>query len=108
MYTLTKSQPDLAINMIEECLIIAGGYYGSVFGGYVRDVIVPRSYNPKCNVEFKDVDLWFTNQKDADNFVEAMGKSFVFGIEVDYPPMYKFLRQRYVYFQHKLRSLGSI
>ena len=59
MSLLSESHRDLAINMINECLETAGSFGGKVFGGYVRDVIVPRLANRECSVKFNDVDVWF-------------------------------------------------
>lgn len=56
--------------IIDKVLSIAGNHNGKVFGGYVRDVIVPRLDNPTAKVYFNDVDIWFTNQKDADLFID--------------------------------------
>jgi len=68
---------EFVLNEIDTCLKIAGQYNGSVFGGYIRDVIAPRSFHPTCDVKFKDVDMWFLTGNDADRFVEKMGGSFV-------------------------------
>lgn len=100
MSTLVQSNPDLAVHMINECLEEATKFEGEVFGGYVRDVIVPRLANPKCKVEFKDVDVWFRTQENADNFVKVMGKSFVEATRVESPSMYKFIRQQYMFFRY--------
>lgn len=65
-----------ASSFIDEILVIAGKSDGRVFGGYVRDVIIPRIKNPSCRVGFNDVDIWFKRSLDATTFVEAM-ESFV-------------------------------
>ena len=57
------------IRLLEKILIVAGKSSGRVFGGFVRDVIVPRLIDPNCKVDFNDVDIWFTKQEDADQFV---------------------------------------
>jgi hypothetical protein len=58
------------IHLLEIILIIAGRSNGRVFGGYVRDVIVPRLKDPECEIKFKDVDIWFSKQDDMDIFVD--------------------------------------
>lgn len=41
---------------------------GKVFGGYVTDLLVP-SLNMKPTFKFEDVNIWFTKNKNADNFI---------------------------------------
>lgn len=89
---------------IEQILIIAHKHNGKVFGGYVRDVVVPRLQNPTCKVYFKDVDLWFTNKFDADHFVADMNMNYDFKHQakwsrdaVDYP----FSREQYHLYDRK-------
>lgn len=88
---------------IEKCLYVAGKYGGKVFGGFIRDVIVPRLKDPSCKVNFKDVDLWFTSQSDADSFITEMklmyvGRSY-FGEHIKTfrpnPQLYSFDRTQY-------------
>jgi hypothetical protein len=74
--TLSGVTMDLVINEIDRALRIAGKYDGKVFGGYVRGVLVPRDFNPHCEVSFKDVDLWFTDSKKAEHFISEMGSNF--------------------------------
>jgi len=59
----------------EKLVEIAAKYNGVVFGGYVRDVIVPISEFGYSfdEVDFEDLDFWFTSQEDADLFVEDSG-----------------------------------
>jgi len=64
------------LEAITDCLKTASKYGGRVFGGYVRDVIIPRYYDPKCDVSFKDVDIWFDDEKKAGLFVKDMDKFF--------------------------------
>jgi hypothetical protein len=58
------------IKLLEDVLTVAGKHNGRVFGGFVRDVIVPRLTNPECEVHFNDVDIWFTKQEEADAFIK--------------------------------------
>lgn len=55
-------------NNLVQC---AAKYGGVVFGGYVRDVIIPVKMLGKKlrEVDFKDLDFWFTSQEAADAFV---------------------------------------
>ena len=52
---------------------IASKYNGRVFGGFVRNVLVPQTFNQKID-GYKDVDLWFQSEVDASNFVNDMGE----------------------------------
>ena len=58
------------IALLEKILTIAGKSNGRVFGGFVRDVIVPRLIDPTCEVHFNDVDIWFVEREEADNFIK--------------------------------------
>lgn len=60
------------IGLINGMIAVAGKCGGRVFGGYVRDVVVPRLINPNCEVSFNDVDIWFTKQEEADDFIKDM------------------------------------
>ena len=98
--SLAESHPDLAIGIIKECLKKASHLNGQVFGGYIRDVIVPRLEVPNCLVQFNDVDLWFDNQRDANLFLEAMGQLFVGPIRTQSPSLYPFTHQQYMFIKH--------
>jgi hypothetical protein len=75
-FILSNDKLEVVLESIDWILKFASHCNGKFFGGYVRDVIVPRMKDPKCNVSFKDVDIWFTNDKDADNFVVLMKDTF--------------------------------
>lgn len=71
--TTTLTAKDV-IDQVDEIILCAAKHNGKVFGGYVRDVIVPMKFH-KCTtlgVDFNDLDFWFTKQEDADNFVKEM------------------------------------
>ena len=51
------------MNIINKCLLMAGKHDGSIFGGFLRDVSIPFEYDPKCSVNFNDIDIWFTTEK---------------------------------------------
>jgi hypothetical protein len=88
---------ELVLNAIDDTLKVASKYNGYVFGGYVRDVLVPTELKGKQNTyNFKDVDIWFSNQTDADAFVAEMGVKFVSTfINVDASEIYDFNRKQY-------------
>lgn len=58
------------------CLIldIAKEYNGFAFGGIVRDYIIPYIYFAKdrSKLDFKDVDIWFSKEEDAKNFIKSL------------------------------------
>ena len=60
------------IPLLEKILTIAGRSHGRVYGGFVRDVIVPRLIDPNNEVNFNDVDIWFTKQEDVNNFLRGV------------------------------------
>ena len=89
------------LDIITDSLKIAGTYGGRVFGGFMRDVIVPRMFNPKCQVKFKDVDIWFTSQENAKAFVCEMGRDLKLMIDVQPEnTVYKFQRQQYYLYKY--------
>lgn len=58
--------------IIDVVLRLAHKHNGKVFGGFVRDILIPLNFNTplaECN-NFKDVDLWFTTLEDAKAFNE--------------------------------------
>src|SRR6187431_2333642 len=74
-YWNSNQSPDkfkISVKLIDGCINVASKYGGRVFGGYVRNVLIPHFYNQK-SVGFKDVDLWFLKPSDALNFVLDMG-----------------------------------
>lgn len=95
----TPLEQTLRLKEIKEMLTLASSYSGKVYGGFVRDVIVPRMFEPKCPVNFKDVDIWFRFELDAINFVNAMDKKLTTsypGGDGEYPGSPgKFTRQKY-------------
>ena len=67
----------VVMSHVHDCIKTASRFGGKVYGGFVRDVVVPRLTRPSGTYTFKDVDLWFKSRTDANNFVSAMGDSFV-------------------------------
>lgn len=66
------------LNKINKIIDIAHKYNGKIFGGFVRDVIVPRLKDPSSKVYFKDVDIWFINKYNACDFVNEMNQKYDF------------------------------
>lgn len=87
---MSKFELTVVLEAVVDCIKKATFYGGKVYGGFVRDVIIPRLANPSCDVKFKDVDLWFTSQSNADSFISSMGSLFKkfdgISIEVDSYP----------------------
>jgi hypothetical protein len=66
--------PRVEVYKQTEILVATAAKYGGVvFGGYVRDVIIPLNKLNRnlADVDFKDMDFWFKNQTDADAFIKA-------------------------------------
>jgi len=66
--------------LIDDCIKIASNYDGKVFGGYLRDVVISKMTNPRRKCEFKDVDIWFKKEIDADSFIKNMKDIYNFQI----------------------------
>jgi len=98
-YEVTKENLEITLKCINRMLSVASHFDGKFFGGYVRDVVVPRTKDPNCDVSFKDVDIWFTNDKDAEEFVRIMKVTEKMNEFKDpflnTSPKYKFKRTQY-------------
>lgn len=86
--------------IIDDCIKIASNYDGKVFGGYVRDVVVPKILDPRRKCEFKDVDIWFKTDIDSVLFINDMKDIYNFQIVPklsigDDNPHYEFNRTQY-------------
>ena len=55
---------------------IASENNGKVFGGYVRDVLIPCEVDPLCNVSFNDIDIWFETELEANIFINDINDNF--------------------------------
>ena len=71
---MTPFEETIVLNQIIDCIKCASMCGGKVFGGFVRDVIVPRLHDSKCKINFKDVAIWFKTEADANNFIMSMGR----------------------------------
>lgn len=70
---------------------------GYIFGGYLRNVIVP-ALNGKYVKGYKDIDVWFVRQKDADAFIKELDlvyNCFVNDIIMSCDVSYPFSRTQY-------------
>lgn len=86
--------------IIDDSIKIANTYDGKVFGGYVRDVVIPKMTDPRRKCEFKDVDIWFKTDIEADLFINDMKDVYNFQIVPklsigDDNPHYEFNRTQY-------------
>lgn len=70
---MSKFEQKIVLDSIKSCLAIATKYDGYVYGGFVRDVIVPKMVDPNCDVKFKDVDIWFDQRSNVGKFITKMG-----------------------------------
>jgi hypothetical protein len=68
-HNMDPSLQKVVTHMMEKVAKIAYRNGGVIFGGYVRDVIIPRVLLKAKESSFKDVDLWFRTQEEADQFV---------------------------------------
>jgi hypothetical protein len=48
---------------------IASKNNGRVFGGYLRDVLIPCEVDPSLKVSFNDIDIWFMTELEAIMFI---------------------------------------
>lgn len=73
-----SSGVDSKLLFVESIIRCASEYGGRVFGGYVRDVIIPRLDDPSCDVSFRDVDIWFIDQNLSYQFIVNMTQNHDF------------------------------
>lgn len=67
------TDPKKILNKAEKVIRCAALNGGRVFGGYVRDVVVPIMQGVSAeNVEFNDLDIWFCSRADASNFLTLL------------------------------------
>jgi hypothetical protein len=96
----------LVFNAVFDTIKVASKNHGRVFGGFVRDVIVRienEGYENIKDYKFKDIDLWFQTDVDAENFIIQMGDKFVYvenatvdlKSNIDTMNLYPFSRKQY-------------
>ena len=98
---------EMVLVEIDAAITVACKHGGAIFGGYVRDVLVPRKFNPTCPVQFKDVDIWFSNTTHRDAFIKEMGGRLQIADRnnghsngPESKKLYEFERQQYHLFSH--------
>lgn len=101
------------ISRVTDCLKIAEKYGGKVFGGYVRNVVVPRLCGDDKVIGYKDVDIWFETEDGAQSFVTDMGdrmkKLCENGKTISNVEVYPFSRVQYLLIGQSLDStIGKI
>ena len=80
--------------MLKHCLKTISECGGKIFGGYVRDVIVPLLLDPsKSDLSFKDIDIWFPDITKRDLFIATMGQSITIKSPKDNSPDYSLYHQ---------------
>jgi len=88
------------IEVAKKILTLANEFDGKVFGGFVRDVIVPKLNDPNCIVSFKDVDIWFQDKGRSGIFINFLVENFTTervsftDRDLEYPNA-KFCRRQY-------------
>ncbi|CAH6419856.1 Hypothetical protein HVR_LOCUS937 [uncultured virus] len=86
------------LDRVYDCLRTADKYGGRVFGGFVRNILIPTIFEQTIN-GYKDVDIWFQSQENADLFVVAMGDKLAKGTDstekISEEVVYPFARQQY-------------
>ena len=60
------------LDRVHSCLEVAAKYGGRVFGGFVRNILIPTVFE-QLIYGYKDVDIWFQSEEAAELFVAKMG-----------------------------------
>lgn len=96
------------ISRVNDCLKVAEKYGGRAFGGYVRNVVVPRLFGNHEVIGYKDVDVWFKSEGEANSFVTDMGPLMVKLCEtskiISNQEVYPFSRTQYLLIGPSLNS----
>jgi hypothetical protein len=107
--------PEDKVEVAKKILTIANIYDGEVYGGFVRDVIVPRMNDPNCDASFKDVDIWFKSEKQSLLFIQTLAYNFkikngsFLDKDLDYSKDSKFSRRQYhIYSENQHKFLFHI
>lgn len=109
------NESEYKIDVAKKILTLANTYDGKVYGGFVRDVIVPRINDSNCIVTFKDLDIWFCNEEYSEAFINTLTHNFKIEIgngsflHLDYNVDVKFTRKQYrIYSQNDSKFLFHI
>jgi hypothetical protein len=92
---------------VHDMLTVAAKYEGKVFGGFVRNVLIPHAFNKPVS-GYKDVDLWFTSETYATKFINDMAKQLYKLPELCYndnKDIYDFDRQQYLLIGENMEDL---
>ena len=73
-FHFSSQTPDRTLKIIFNLLILAANHGGYAYGGFVRDVLVPRFINNENSIEFKDVDIWFRSVNHIKTFVRQFNQ----------------------------------
>src|SRR5436190_13686505 len=60
----------------KKALDIISACNGSVYGNFVRDVIVPRIYDSKCEISFDNINVLFNNRSDKNFAIKMLEEKF--------------------------------
>ena len=74
--TMNSFQARVILMEAIDCIKIASKHGGKVFGGFVRDIVIPSETDPHAEVSLKDIDIWFKTDDLADAFRAEMGDRF--------------------------------
>lgn len=82
---------------IKDCGEIAAKYNGKIFGGFVRNVLIPQHYQQDTS-GYKDVDFLFQSEDEAKRFVEEANLEFILDSDeyVCGTIVYPFTRKQYL------------
>ena len=92
---VNKHTVNATLDSVDAVIKKAGMFGGKVFGGFVRGTVVPRLKDPYCNINFKDIDVWFASSQSAELFIKYMGDSFKFHLGCPTTADYPFDRKQY-------------
>jgi hypothetical protein len=102
-----KDRNQLYVNIFVPLIHAAVRHGGVVYGGFVRDIVVPHRFANKMlsELDFKDIDLWFSEQEKADAFVAEL-KEYLIPVDIrgangDCPAFYPTNRTQYMYTANK-------
>lgn len=70
---LSLEEQNKVLEQINDLIKLAEKYSGACVGDYVKNVIVPRSKDPNCKVDFTRVDLRFFYETDMYPFMDELG-----------------------------------
>ena len=69
---VSYNESEYKIDIAKKILTFANAYDGKIYGGFVRDVIIPRINDLNCTVSFKDIDIWFSHAIYSKAFINSL------------------------------------